>query len=337
MRFFLLFTSLHKPTKYHLGKAAYVIGFIEGLKKEGVPVQKLINKSSLRYFSLEDPEKMIPVPVIYEFFELVQKNQGIDDMGAKFYKLFSLETIGAYGDLIATSKKILPAILNALKYEKLNLTHDNCEFKILDGKTVFYGNRYGTAPCAGQDFLNAVDIAINLEVAKNANDEGWCPLEIHLRDDNTSVIEQLFPKCQPKILVNQEKYGFVFEMEMLSNSILSERKLESLKTNLVSPPITLTGKIEHLFDTLSNKTLPGFNEVAAMLDTSVSSLKRDLGKEDVTFSQLLIRWRFTKAIELLTKSDYKINEIGERLFYSNTANFVRAFKGWSGLNPTDFR
>ena len=328
---------MSSTAKYHLGKASYVVNLIEGLKAEGVEVQKLIKKSSLRYFNLDDPESMIPVPVIYEFFELVQNDLGIDNMGLQFQKLFSLESIGAYGELLGSSKKILPAILNALKYEKLNFTHDNCEFKILDGKHAFYGNRYGAAPSKGQDFLNALDLSIILEIVKNSNDNGWCPVEIHLLDDNTSIIEQLFPNCQSKILVNQEKYGLVFKTEMLSNSLLSDKNFAAMKTNLAPAPITLTGKIENLFDTLSPKNLPGITEVASMFNTSASSIKRNLKEEDVSFSVLLERWRFMKGVELLTNTNLKINEISDQLFYNNPSNFIRAFKRSTGFSPNSFR
>ena len=336
-RFNNLLNTLSSTSKYHLGKAAYVINLIGGMKKEGVDVQRLINKCSLRYFKLDDPESMIPIPVMYEFFELAQNDQGIDKMGVKFQKLFSLETIGAYGDLLSSSKKILPAILYTLKYEKLNLTHDNCEFKFLDGKTAFYGNRYSTAPSKGQDFLNAIDHSIQMEFLKNANEEGWSPLEIHLRDDDVSIIEKIFPNCKSKILVNQEKYGFIFKTEMLSNALLSDKKYEIMAKNIIPGPKTLSGKIENMFDDLSTKYLPGISEVASMFDTSVSSIKRSLQEEDVSFSVLLERWRFMKGVEILTKTDLKINEISDRLFYNNPSNFIRAFKRTTGFSPNSFR
>ena len=185
--------------------------------------------------------------------------------------------------------------------------------------------------------MNALDLSIILELVKNSNDNGWCPVEIHLIGDNTSIIEKLFPNCQSKILVNQEKYGLVFETEMLSNSLLSNEKLASMNGNLETIPNSLTGKIENLFDTLSPKNLPGITEMASMFDTSVSSIKRSLREEDVSFSVLLERWRLMKAVALLTKTDLKIHEISDRLFYNNPSNFIRAFKRTTGFSPNSFR
>lgn len=328
---------MRNSAKYHFGKALYVLILIDALQKEGVKVQDLISKCSLKYFRLDNPEAMLPLPAIYEFFELVQRHQGIDVMGLEFQKLYSVNTMGVYGALLASSKKVLSTILNTQKYERFNFTHDNNEFKILDGKSVFYGNRYVTAPCKGQDFLNVIDHTIQLEFIKNSSAPGWCPLEIHLRGDDAAYVDKIFPNCKSKILLNQEKYGLVFETEALSNSILFGNNHDVVEIDLHSVPTTLAAKIEHLFDTFSLSYLPGIKEVASIFNISESTLKRNLKQEDVSFSQLLERWRFTKAIELLTRTDYKINEIGDCLFYSNSANFIRAFKRWSGLNPTDFR
>ena len=310
---------------------------IEALKKDGVDVQGLINKCSLKYFKLNDSEAMLPVPVIYEFFELVENKLGIDKMGVKFQKNFSLETIGAYGQLLSNTKKVLPAILATQKYEKYNFTHDNNEFKILDGKTAYYGNRYNAKQSKGQDFLCKIDHSIQLEFIKNCNDEGWCPLEIHVIGNDASYVEKIFPNCNPNIRLNQEKYGQVFKTELLSKSLLSDKKFSAIQSELIPTPSTLSAKIEHLFDNLTAKYLPGIDEISNMFNLSVSSLKRKLQEEDVSFSVLLERWRLMKAVDLLSKSNLKISEISDQLFYSNPSNFIRAFKRTTGFSPNSFR
>ena len=328
---------MSSTSKYHLGKASYVMILIEALKKDGVNVQELINKCSLKYFKLNDPEVMLPLPVIYDFFELVEYKLGIDKMGVKFQKNFSLESIGAYGQLISNTKKVLPAILFTQKYEKYNFTHDNNEFKILDGKTAYYGNRYKAEQRKGQDFLSKIDHSIQLEFVKNCNVEEWCPIEIHVRGDDASYVERMFPKSNIKILLNQEKYGHVFKTELLSKSLLSDKKFSAIQSELIPAPSMLSAKIELLFDNLTSKYLPGISEVANMFNTSVSSLKRKLQEEDLSFSVLLERWRLMKGVELLTNSDLKIKEISDQLFYNNPSNFVRAFKRTTGFSPNSFR
>ena len=324
-------------SKHHLGKASFVMILIEALKKDGVNVQALRNKCALKYFRLNDPEAMLPIPVIYEFFELVENTQGIDKMGVKFQKYFTLDNIGVYGQLLSNSKKVLPAILFAQKYEKFSFTHDSHEFKILDGTTAFYGNRYITKPSKGQDFLSKLDHGIILELAKNSNVEGWCPKEIHVIGDDASYVENMFPFSNPKILLNQEKYGLVFNTKMLSNKILSDKKISAIQGDINPIPDSLSAKIELLLDNLTTKNLPIIEEISNMFNISVSSLKRKLQEEDMSFSKLLERWRFMKAVELLSNTNLKIKEISDQLFYSNPSNFVRAFRSSTGFSPNSLR
>lgn len=323
-------------SKYHLGKLYYALNLIEGLKDSGVAVQKIISKSQLRYFTLDDPEKMVPVFVLYDFFEKVQEDQGIENMAKTFVDYYRLETMGAYGEFLASSQRILPCILNALKYEKANLSHENNTFEI-NGNTSYFGNHFSTKPCKGQDFLNSVDQANQLEVIKLSNEEDWSPKEIHVIGTDTSIAELFFPESKAEILTDQDNFGLVFDTATLSNSILSKNHKERLNGDLMAIHKTLAGKIEQLFDTFSTNYLPGIKEVAELFGTSESTLKRNLEKEELSFSILLDRWRFTKAVELLTKSELKINEISDRLFYGNPSNFIRAFNRWSGLNPSSFR
>lgn len=196
-------------SKYHLGKTSYVLILMESLKEDGVNIQSLINKSSLRYFKLNDPEAMLPIPVIYEFFELVENNLGIDQMAVHFQKDFSLIKIGAYGQILANSKKLLSGIFFSLRNEKSNFTHDNNELRIIDGKRTFYGSRYSGKPCKGKDFLSKIDHSMQLEYAKNSNEEGWCPEEIYVTGNDATYVEKLFPNCNSKILLNQDKLKYL--------------------------------------------------------------------------------------------------------------------------------
>jgi AraC-like DNA-binding protein len=70
---------------------------------------------------------------------------------------------------------------------------------------------------------------------------------------------------------------------------------------------------------------------------SVRTLQRRLAKEGLTYSQLITRIRYNRAVQLLQDSSLKIIEISEELGYEDHAHFTRAFKRWTGLSPREFR
>jgi len=56
-----------------------------------------------------------------------------------------------------------------------------------------------------------------------------------------------------------------------------------------------------------------------------------------SYSALIEEERRTRALVLLRSSGIPTKEIAERLGYSNVANFLRAFRRWTGQTPAAFR
>ena len=190
---------------------------------------------------------------------------------------------------------------------------------------------------ASQATINDLDLGFGVQLLKLSNEKGWQPLEIHIVGDDTTIIEHWFPDYQGKIKKNQDHIGIKFETAILANPLVNDSMAaESLK-ELVNPPLTLSGKIELLFDNMQNNYLPTLRHIAEFFDSTTVEIKNQLKEEGTSYSTLMERWRFLKAIGLLTQTNMKVNEISNRLYYSNTSSFIRAFKRWTGLLPNDFR
>jgi AraC-like DNA-binding protein len=84
----------------------------------------------------------------------------------------------------------------------------------------------------------------------------------------------------------------------------------------------------------------GYPEVAILAKaagTSVRSLQRQLSEEGLTYSRLIEQVRYDQAVKLLKHPDVKLTDIAADLGYTDSANFTRAFKRWTGMSPTKFR
>lgn len=60
-------------------------------------------------------------------------------------------------------------------------------------------------------------------------------------------------------------------------------------------------------------------------------------KTGQNFYELLLKVRMDAAAELLTGSDHRIYEISEMVGYKNPKSFLKIFKRFYGMNPTDYR
>ena len=70
---------------------------------------------------------------------------------------------------------------------------------------------------------------------------------------------------------------------------------------------------------------------------SVATLKRKLKAEGESFQQIKDGQRLKQAEALLSEGNLNIDQIADRLGYSDASNFSKAFKGWTGITPSQFR
>jgi AraC-like DNA-binding protein len=79
------------------------------------------------------------------------------------------------------------------------------------------------------------------------------------------------------------------------------------------------------------------DEVAARLKLPSRTLKRKLAAAGTGFLTLLDEARLDRAARLLQADARTVDEIAITLGYSDTANFTRAFRRWTGTTPAAYR
>ena len=82
---------------------------------------------------------------------------------------------------------------------------------------------------------------------------------------------------------------------------------------------------------------PALSEVARRLHQSERGLRRRLASEGSRYRQVLDEVRETLARAYLRDTQLQVEEIAERLGYSDAANFTHAFRRWTGSAPGRFR
>lgn len=77
--------------------------------------------------------------------------------------------------------------------------------------------------------------------------------------------------------------------------------------------------------------------VASELALTTRTLHRQLKDEGTSWRQLRDEVRFTMAQQWLATGNIQLDEIAERLGFSDAANFSHAFKRWQGVSPSRYR
>jgi AraC-like DNA-binding protein len=96
---------------------------------------------------------------------------------------------------------------------------------------------------------------------------------------------------------------------------------------------------EHIRYYLLNSTqeFPSLESLASLLNTTARTIQRKLAKEKTTFQELVDDVHISVSTEYLLTTKLSIEEIAERVGYSDAAAFSNAFKRWTGASPSAYR
>lgn len=160
--------------------------------------------------------------------------------------------------------------------------------------------------------------------------------------------------------INHSEYRRMFYCDIKFDSPFTGMKfpVKFLKEKLVQNETTLRNFLKHspadllarpdegnslvaqirsiIGDDLSQE-LPNFEFVADALHTSPQTLRRRLKEEGLTYQELKDQMRRDTALYYLGRGDLSIQDVSEKLGFSEPSTFHRAFKKWTGITPGAYR
>lgn len=104
----------------------------------------------------------------------------------------------------------------------------------------------------------------------------------------------------------------------------------------LNQPTTLADKVSLLFVESSGR-YPNIEQVADQFSMSSRTLRRHLSNLGTSYQSLLDQVRCNLAKDYLKTTQLSLDEIAERIGFSDSANFRHAFGKWSGLSPSQYR
>ena len=100
---------------------------------------------------------------------------------------------------------------------------------------------------------------------------------------------------------------------------------------------SVSQRVRRLLESVRGGPLPGLDDVAAQLEVSSRTLRRQLSSEGVRYQTLADGVRHQRALEQLRLGRLTIDEIADALGYSDPSNLGRAFRKWEGVSPSAWR
>jgi len=148
-----------------------------------------------------------------------------------------------------------------------------------------------------------------------------------------------------KITFGAEHNGLSYSSKFLDYPIVQTE--ESLSAFLRTAPYHLVtddpshmgpaDKVRSILNRDVSVAMPTADQVAFMLNVSVTTLRRQLQRENTSFQKIKDDCRLEAAYHYLGFAEFSNNDVADKLGFDEPSAFFRSFKKWTGMTPGEYR
>lgn len=336
-------SSAHQP----LGSLDIALLF-DSLETRGINGKALLSSLGLVNIDWQDPNIQLSFADKLIVFKAVNRLLPQEGLGLWLGQQARLNHFGVLGYVLATSENVLQAVKSGFKYLRINgpifsvaLIQDADDAIIRIENSLDIGEML---PFCCEYFFSSL-VSLFYQLTRQ-------PLKLN-------ALRLSYPEPMYSLSGHGNKYRHRFGCQVEFNHMLCELRFDrdllhkplpnhdaatlerylaschSIMSSLGSPSI-LSNQVRSMLYQEPGQ-FPTIEQLAEEFGCSSRTLRRELSKEATSYHDLLAEVRRELAKELLLNTDISVEDIGERLGYSDSANFRRAFKGWMKQTPVQFR
>ncbi|MDC5803507.1 AraC family transcriptional regulator [Vibrio europaeus] len=308
-----------------------------------IPVEELLEGSGISLAELYSPETHITLAQKLIIFSNAVSLSNEPDLGLKVGQQARFSDFGVLGYAAFSSSTLLDALLLGFKYLRLAGPVLRKKMWIEQDRGYFRAEQLialdSLLPFCCEYWFAAIQ---NLcEEVMQQPFPSYVLKFPYPKPEYGDAYNQLF-RCQ--IEFNCQELEWEFDASSMhdplpsANTMTLQMCLKSCDEMLakVSSTPSLKEKITQMF-VESPGSYPSIEVLSAELGMSSRTLRRHLKAEQTSYQQLLDHVRFQLAKHYLASTGLNIEEISERVGFSDSANFRHAFRRWSGYSPKQFR
>lgn len=266
-------------------------------------------------------------------------------LGIKIGSSVRVEHCGVLGYLFRTSKNVLEALACYQRFERLLYSGGHVQGEIGTDQTfcLSWNPEDGLSTLLSDSLLLAALLGIIREIL---NDQCVAPLSVSfahpVKESDMSGFCAYFA-CPVKQDAGQ--LSICFSLDDLQRSIpfydstlhaLLGQQAQNLVEQLPEGDVFIRSLREAIVQSL-NEGCADAEQVARSMKVSLRTLHRTLQKKEKVYRDVLRDVRMSLAKRYLADASISLTEVAMLLGYSEQSAFNRAFKGWFGETPRQYR
>jgi AraC-like DNA-binding protein len=327
---------LGKPGKdIHLVRAAYLRQFTRTMQANGIDAVQYYRRVKLPTTEPDDPESLLPEIPFWRLVNLVAREESIPDFGAQVGKAFPWHSVVSLEPFLSQCNTLGELIVTFCKVASGQSSHVQFDLEQINGKYWFAAN--GTPLIRNDIQMELYRVTCMAQMIQLSTGSGWRPENVRLSMPSTN----LKTSCP---LINQSAINFssgqtAIEIPDIAIDLPVRLKIPDSQVDLNKYDINANflNSLRLILEIYIAHGDYKFAAVANAVGIPARTLQRRLNALGTSFSELLGETRFEIAKTKLKRKAWSIQRISAELGYSDDAHFVRAFKGWSGMTPGEFK
>lgn len=326
----------------------YVTRTLDGVRAAGIDLPAILQKADIAQQDLETPGTRIPVIKMARLMNLCRV--AMDD--EEFGRLEKPVPMGTFR-LTLLAPLHLPRLGPALErlIEHFNISKNSLQFFLHVGDTL---SEFEVRAIPNQKQVDCSLIDMYL-MAIHRLMMWYCgqnlPLDRVTRRTAPPDYSDEYPAFYfgAPVLFEQDRDSIVFNSHYLKNPIIQDE--ESTESYLRRAPLghflplqqitggLLTAKVTKLaYDFLKQAgKLPTLEQMADQLGYKVRNLRKRLQDDGSSYHDIKLQVRRDIAIHHLSLGKLTVEDVANKAGYTEASVFVRAFKGWTGMSPLQFK
>jgi AraC-like DNA-binding protein len=320
-----------------------VIAIPAVLAELGVAPRQAFAEAGVDPSLFDDPDRRVGMRALGRLLECCSATTNCSHFGLLVGERFDLKGLGSIGDLMRNSPSIGEALRSLLVYLHL---HDKGAAPLLlrqSSTCVILGYSLYRHGVPGIEQIYDAAIAIAYKIMRQLCGPSWKPMHVqfsYARPDDTVPHRLLF---RSSVVFDAELSGIVFSSSWLekpiegANAMLHAILTKAIRGEANKHSTSLAEQVARVLPQLVLSGAATADSLANFFGVHQRTLRRRLEKEGQGLLGLINARRFELAQQLLEHTRLSVTEISAALQYADTATFSRAFKGWSGCSPVQWR
>lgn len=281
-----------------------------------------------------------------DYERLIRRALSLSDepwLGWEFGLSMNVSTHGFLGYAAMSSATLGDAIDLAVKYFRTRSTIIALDFFVEEEHAVVQANEQIALNDLARFSIESLFSSLYFMAQKMLSDQILIG-EVRFAYPEPDYFSKLKPLLPGPSLFDCPHHQLRFDKALLARPLqfadprlaqMARTQCEEEMVGIQVPP-ALLGQVKRVILAEADN-FPNVDEVASQLHMSSRTLKRKLQQLGTSYQVILDDLRRGLAVEYLTRSHHAIDEIAALLGYSDASNFARAFRRWTGKNPSDYR